>query len=231
MTKAESDMNPLIGITTDRNTGGDYFLRRQYCTAILRAGGIPILLPPVGRPLAALGICEGILLSGGGDISPALCGITEYDPALLFDPFPERDEYELELTKLAYERDLPILGICRGIQVLAASLGGTLHFHVPGHSQKLSRDQPSHGVSIASGTKLFGLVGAEELQVNSFHHQAVKSVPPTLTVSAVSDDGIIEAVESPDARFCLGVQWHPEHMDTRAADILFAALCAAADRG
>ncbi|MBQ8551873.1 MAG: gamma-glutamyl-gamma-aminobutyrate hydrolase family protein [Clostridia bacterium] len=223
-------MNPMIGITTGNNSDGDYFLRRQYCTAILRAGGIPIMLPPVGRPHAALGICDGIMLSGGGDIAPSLCGIDEYDPMFLFEPSPERDEYELELTKLAYERDIPILGICRGIQVLNTALGGSLYFDIVGHRQRLSREQPSHKIGITKGTYLHRLIGADELEVNSFHHQAVKTVPPELNVCAASDDGMIEAVEAPNMRFCLGVQWHPEHMHTREADILFAALCAAADR-
>ncbi|MBQ2766348.1 MAG: gamma-glutamyl-gamma-aminobutyrate hydrolase family protein [Clostridia bacterium] len=218
----------MIGITTSSNHDGDFFLRRQYCSAVLRAGGIPIMLPPVGRPTAALGIIDGLLFSGGGDIAPRLCGITDYDPMLLFEVFPERDEYELELAALAYQRDIPTLGICRGVQVLNAALGGSLYFDIPGHRQTLSREQPSHSVSIASGSLLHRLIGARELEVNSFHHQAVDKLAEPLRVCAVSADGIIEALEAPDNRFCLGVQWHPEHMNGFAAEVLFAALCAAA---
>lgn len=221
-------INPMIGITTSSNHDGDFFLRRQYCSAVLRAGGIPIMLPPVGRPTAALGIVDGILLSGGGDIAPRLCGITDYDPMLLFEVFPERDEYELELASLAYERDIPTLGICRGVQVLNTALGGSLHFDIPGHRQTLSREQPSHSVSIAPGSLLHRLVGACEHEVNSFHHQAVAAPAESLRVCAHAEDGTVEALEAPDKRFCLGVQWHPEHMNGFAAEVLFAALCAAA---
>ena len=221
-------MNPMIGITTSNNSDGDYFLRRQYCTMILRAGGIPIMLPPVGRPHAALGICDGILLSGGGDISPRLCGVEEYDPVLLTDVSPERDEYELELARMAFERDIPTLGICRGIQVMNTALGGRMHFDIGGHMQCRAREQPSHRVSVRAETLLYRLVLTDEMQVNSFHHQAVSLPAQTLDVCAIADDGVIESIASDAKRFWLGVQWHPEHMTGRETDVLFAALCAAA---
>ena len=224
-------MNPLIGITTGSNSDGDYFLRRKYCTAVLRAGGIPIMLPPVGNPRSAIGICDGILLSGGGDIAPRLCGIDEYDPAFLFEASPERDEYELELTRLAFSKDIPILGICRGIQVLNSALGGSLFFHVPSHTQKLSRDQPSHSVYIAENSYLRELFATDTLEVNSFHHQSIRTPASALRITAVSDDGVSEAAEGIGKRFCVGVQWHPEHMNTRESDILFAAFCAKASQG
>lgn len=221
-------MHPMIGITVGNNTEGDFFLRRQYCSAILKAGGIPILLPPAGNPESAAGICNGILFTGGGDIAPSLCGITDYDPAYLFEPSPERDRYELKLAQLAISRDLPVLAICRGIQVLNVALGGTLKFHIDGHHQKLSREQPSHTVKIAENTILARLAGERELAVNSFHHQAIDEVGKGLRVSAKAEDGIIEGVEASGQKFCIGVQWHPEHMKGYAADILFAGLCAAA---
>lgn len=224
-----STIHPIIGITTSNNVDGDYFLRRQYCTAILKAGGIPIMIPPVAKPTSALGICGGILFSGGGDITPRLCGITDYDPARLVDPFPERDEYELELARLAHKRNVPVLGICRGAQILNCALGGSLHFDISGHTQKRSRDQPSHSVSISVGSLLHRLVGSSELEVNSFHHQAVAKPSPSLNVCALSDDGVIEALEAADKRFFIGVQWHPEHIDGYASDVLFAGLCAAAE--
>ncbi|MBQ8249575.1 MAG: gamma-glutamyl-gamma-aminobutyrate hydrolase family protein [Clostridia bacterium] len=223
-------MAPLIGITTSSNNDGDFFLRRQYCSAVLRAGGIPIMLPPVSRPHAALGIIDAVILSGGGDIAPRLCGITDYDPMLLFEVSPERDEYELTLAELTYERNIPTLGICRGMQVMNCALGGSLHFHIDAHRQTLSREQPSHTVTLPSGTLLRGLIGEAELAVNSFHHQAVNIPSNALRVSARAEDGIIEALEAPDKAFYLGVQWHPEHMEGFAAEILFAALCAAAVR-
>ncbi len=186
------------------------------------------MLPPVGRPSSAVGICNGILLSGGGDIAPSLCKIDDYDPALLFEPSPERDKYELELVNLSLERDIPLLAICRGIQVLNVARGGSLKFHIDGHRQKLSREQPSHGVIISENSLLERLTGTRELAVNSFHHQALDNVAGEFTVSATADDGTIEAIEAPHRRFCIGVQWHPEHMRTYASDILFAGLCAAA---
>ena len=221
-------MAPLIGITTSSNGDGDYFLRRQYCAAVLRAGGIPIMLPPVGRPKAVLGILNGVIFSGGGDIAPRLRGIENYDPVLLFEVSPERDEYELELAALTYERGIPTFGICRGIQIMNAALGGSLHFDIPGHRQTRSREQPSHSVKITPKTLLHRLIGDNEFSVNSFHHQAVNIPAKALTVSAISEDGIIEALEAPDRAFYLGVQWHPEHMTGYGAEVIFAALCAAA---
>lgn len=223
-------MAPLIGITTSSNNDGDFFLRRQYCAAVLRAGGIPIMLPPVGRPDAAIGIVDALILSGGGDIAPSLCAVTDYDPVLLCDVDPERDDYELTLAAIAYEQNIPTLGICRGIQVMNSTLGGSLHFHVRAHQQKLSREQPLHTVTLTPGTLLRSLVGEAELAVNSFHHQAVNIPSPAFRVSALAEDGVIEALEAPDKDFYLGVQWHPEHMNGYAAEVLFAALCAAAVR-
>ncbi len=221
-------MAPLIGITTSLNGDGDFFLRRQYCAAVLRAGGIPIMLPPTGRPKAALGIVNGVILSGGGDIAPRLCGIENYDPILLFELSPERDEYELELAALTYERCIPTLGICRGIQIMNTALGGSLHFDIPGHRQTRSREQPSHAVEIEPKSLLHRLIGESELNVNSFHHQAVNIPAKALSVSALAEDGILEALEASDRNFYLGVQWHPEHMTGYAAEVIFAALCAAA---
>ena len=188
------------------------------------------MLPPVSTPRAAIGICDGILFSGGGDIIPRLCGITDYDPVRLIDPFPERDEYELELARLAYERNTPTLGICRGIQIMNCALGGSLHFDIAGHTQKRSREQPSHSIRIVGGTLLYKLIGTNGLEVNSFHHQSVAECASALTVSGVAEDGTIEAIEASDKRFWLGVQWHPEHMEGYAPGVLFAGLCAMASR-
>lgn len=223
-------MPPIIGITIGGDSTGDFCLRRKYCAVILRAGGIPLILPPMGKASCALGIVNGLLLTGGGDIAPRLCGITDYDPVLLCDPNPERDEYELELARLAYERDIPTLGICRGLQIQNAALGGSLHFHVDGHEQKRSREQPSHTVHISEDSLLHRLVGTRELEVNSLHHQAVRDCAEGLSVCAVAEDSVVEAAEATGKRFYMGVQWHPEHMDTFASNVIFAALCAAAER-
>lgn len=221
-------MKPIIGITCGTDERSFCGVNKQYCSAICRAGGIPVILPPTEDPVTVIGKCGGILLSGGGDIAPRLCGIYDYDPARLNDPDPERDRYELRLAALCTKMNIPILGICRGIQILNTALGGSLHFHISGHMQKADRDQPSHRAAVKSGTLLHSLVGCTELHTNSFHHQAVCVPGDPLDISAIADDGVIEALELPGSRFCVGVQWHPEHLECRESDILFAAFCAAA---
>lgn len=217
-------MKPIIGITA--GTEADIRLNRHYTEAVKNAGGVPIIITDLAHEV--FHACDGIILSGGGDISPALCGIDEYDPAYLESPDPRRDRFELELARLALEAGVPTLGICRGLQVMNAALGGTLLFHIGGHMQRYDRDQPSHGVSVADGTRLRGLVCRDSIEVNSFHHQAIDAVSPRLTVCAMSEDGIIEAAEAAGHPFYIGVQWHPEHMSGHSSEVLFAALCAAA---
>jgi gamma-glutamyl-gamma-aminobutyrate hydrolase PuuD len=212
---------PIIGITSGFNSEGDVFLRRRYCLAIEKAGGVPLILPPSEDTEAVLSICDGILLSGGGDVRPEKYGIYEYDPKLLFEVFEERDDFELKLSRLAYERDLPILAICRGVQVLNVALGGTLLIDIPNHRQTLARHESSHRVNVEPESILCNLTGQVQLNVNSFHHQAIDKTAPVLRVSAISDDRIIEAVEAENKRFVLGVQWHPEHMHDPASKALF----------
>ncbi len=221
----------LIGITATLDPDKNIILRRQYCEAVARYGGIPVVLPPIGEPEEILDHCSGIILSGGGDIAPELFGITEYDRTLVRDPMLERDYYELALAKLAYERGMPTLGICRGIQIMNVALGGTLHLDIPSHSQTLERSQPSHSVTIEAHSHLRRIIPAQSnrtLSVNSFHHQAVDRTAPMLTVCAISSDSIIEAIEARDDRFYIGVQWHPEHMPNTSASAPIAALIEAA---
>lgn len=170
---------------------------------------------------------DGVLLTGGGDISPRFYGVEDYDAALLCDPCPLRDEYELELARICFEHDIPTLGICRGIQVMSTALGGTLHFHIGGHTKTHMREEPHHGVNIQPGTYLSRLIGEDEIYVNTCHHQAVDAAGSGLCVSARAEDGTIEAIEAPSHRFFIGVQWHPERMQSHASDVLFAAFCAA----
>lgn len=225
---------PIIGISCGFNPNGDYFLRRQYCDAVARAGGVPVILPPVPSDVEiaenVLDSIDGLLLSGGGDIEPERFGVYDYDASLVGEPSPERDAYELALARRAYEYDLPTLGICRGIQTMAVALGGSLHLDISGHMQSQPRPEPSHEIAIAPGSLICALAGATRDRVNSFHHQAVDRVPDGFVVTARSPDGFIEAIEARGRRFYVGVQWHPEHMRCRLADGLFASLTAACEK-
>lgn len=215
---------PLIGITGNF-ADGESRLSSAYYDSILAAGGEPVILPPTfdaGRLPSLLDRLDGLLLSGGADVNPLFCG--ENPLPQLHGINARRDEFELLLTRLAYDRQIPILGICRGIQVLALALDGCIYQDIEAqaagagkdkkfvkHSQDAERDTPTHTVSIEKGSMLSRLFnGAEGLAVNSFHHQAVAEPGPCLKVSAQSPDGIIEAVESAGHKAILGVQWHPE---------------------
>ena len=181
------------------------------------------------------------MLTGGVDVDPALYGATERHPTVEIDA--ERDTYEFSLARLALERDMPLLAICRGAQVVNVVAGGTLIQDIPsarsgalGHQQSGAKDQPSHPVHVVAGTCLSHLFpgsadGARALDVNSRHHQSVDRLAPGFIVSATAPDGIIEAFERPGARFCLGVQWHPENFwQSGSFGELFDALVDAARR-
>ncbi len=211
-------MQPIIAISGNYSNG-NCTLAEGYYRSILLAGGIPLVIPPyeetdnLGELLDRV---DGLLLSGGADINPLLLG--EEPVVELHGINPKRDAQELELARLAANRQIPILGICRGIQVLNAALGGTLyqdiHTQMEGkrikHDQDLDRAYPSHTVTIDTGSLLYTLFNKERLDVNSFHHQAVKTPAEGLRTVAVSPDGVIEAVESTEHKSVIGVQWHPE---------------------
>ena len=163
---------------------------------------------------------DGLIFSGGPDLDPGTYGHAPH-PRLGPDVDRVSDEYELALHAVAAERDLPVLGICRGMQALNVSRGGTLHQHLPDHTaldhnQGHASYEPAHPVSVAGGSLLRRLTGASTLEVNSYHHQAVDRVGDGLRVCALAQDGTVEAVWDPAARFCLGVQWHPEVLTHRA---------------
>ena len=217
---------PKIGITS-----GDT-LSERYFEAVINAGGSPVILKSDGEPEKAVEDCAGIILSGGGDILPELFGVNDYDPTLIRKADIKRDEFELRLAKLAYESKTPTLGICRGVQVMNAALGGTLIFDLPGHSQESARDIPTHDVTAAGATLLAAILGikpGERLAVNSFHHQAAGRISERLRLSAASADGVIEGIEAKaPGSFYVGVQWHPECLRDRASERLFSALVRAA---
>ena len=208
---------PVIGISGNFRDG-DCTLAQAYYMSVLESGATPVIIPPYDDEralISLLGTLDGIVLSGGADIDP---GYLSEEPLDCISINPRRDAQELLLVKLATDRQIPVLGICRGIQVLAAALGGKLYQDIKTqhgvpcieHSQTIARGLPSHEVSIVKDSFLYSLFGKESLAVNSFHHQAVREVPSGFRVTATASDGIIEGMESTAFRPILGVQWHPE---------------------
>ncbi|GEA14090.1 MAG: putative glutamine amidotransferase [Moorella sp. (in: firmicutes)] len=210
---------PRIGVTCDLERGRERaFLRATYLQAITVAGGLPVLLPPVNPELAAgyLAIIDGLLLTGGGDIEPSF--FNARPQARLYKVIPERDAFELALTRAALAAGKPVLAICRGIQVLNVAAGGDLYqdikTEVPDaleHTQAGPREEPSHDIKVLPGTRLVRILGVAT-RVNSLHHQAVRRVGKGLRVSAVAPDGLIEALEGEGKAMVIGVQWHPEDL-------------------
>ena len=211
---------PVIGITANY-ADGKATLADAYYRSVIEAGGVPLLIPPYPEREAlveTLSHIDALMLTGGADIDPRYMG-EEPDYSLLHTINPPRDEQELLLAQLADARSLPILGICRGIQTIAAAFGGSVHqdIYAALGTQLLNHDQEpvergvaTHDVTFAAGSRLGGIFGRERLAVNTFHHQAVSRVPAGFEVVATSPDGVIEGIEAIDGRSIIGVQWHPE---------------------
>jgi len=234
---------PVIGLTLDSEPPGGYSklpwyaLRQNYCSAVVRAGGLPVLLPHEPEQAKAyLRLIDGLVVTGGAfDVDPTLFGAGERHPTVTTKE--QRTVFELAITRLAVESDRPVLGICGGQQLLNVALGGSLIQHIPdevpgalAHEQKNPRTEPGHTVRLTEGTRLREIAGAGEIPVNSAHHQAVKAPGPGLVVDATAPDGVIEGIEDPRRRFCIGVQWHPEYGISEADNRLFAAFITAARR-
>jgi putative glutamine amidotransferase len=232
---------PLIGLTTSGTVGASperAYTNAAYIDAIQHAGGVPVLLPPSLSGPARTALwdrLDGLILSGGGDVDPARFG-EERHPAT-YDVSAARDELELDLAGRALREGLPLLAICRGIQVLNVALGGTLHQDIatdPGsplaHSQSEPRDQATHAVKILAGSRLAAALGRLELDVNSLHHQAIKDLGRGLRAVGTAPDGIVEGAEIPGHPFAVAVQWHPEELvgHDGAARQLFRAVVEAA---
>lgn len=236
--KEEKALRPLIGISCSFTTTepASYKLHQDYVNAVSHTGGEPVILPYTDEQgiRELIGTLDGIVLSGGVDIDPAY--YHELPHLALGRIEPSRDRFELELARAAMRIGVPILGICRGMQVLYVAMGGKLIQDIPSqvdgaikHRQEGPRSHPSHKVAVERNSKLAGMIGAGEVGVNSFHHQAAKEpVIDEFIVSARADDGVIEAIESRQDQFVLGVQWHPEAMfGTSPAMIeMFAAFVA-----
>jgi putative glutamine amidotransferase len=235
---------PIIGVSTGRIS--DPNIQRDqvaapssYLRAVLSAGGIPLLIPPrltrdqLGETLARL---DGLVLIGGGDIDPALFNGQPHPR--VYDIDPERDFLDLTLARLAAERRIPFLGICRGIQVVNVALGGTLYTDIgdqlPGALRhdwypNIPRNHLAHPVTVEAGSRLSGILGGTAFRVNSLHHQGVDRPAPALRATAWSPDELIEAVELDDHPFGVAVQWHPEWLQEHAPQRdLFSALVSAA---
>lgn len=218
---------PVIGITSGLITEQqDYGLMHRhrvsadYSEAVLAAGGLPIILPPQDGTIdQILDLVDGLIFSGGADIDPALYGDAEVHPAT-YDISDERDRFELDLLNAAIERDLPMLCICRGIQVLNVALGGSLVQHIADqverplphrqHEAGILGTEPSHDVTFIEGSLAAEVFETKATPVNSLHHQSLAIPAEQVRVEGVSRDGVIEAVSVPSCRFVLGVQWHPE---------------------
>jgi putative glutamine amidotransferase len=230
MKKASSLPKPLIGITSDFNPGDredfggrepTYFLRARYVSAIEEHGGIPLILPITQEPKVLqtlLKRIDGLLITGSGpDLDPKLYGQTKRFKFKLMSP--QRAGFELKIARMAVEEDLPVLGVCGGMQVLNVALGGTLIQDIASeikgalvHRQKTTAADPSHEVRITDGTRLSKIIREPVIRVNSSHHQAIKSLGQGLVVNAVAPDGVIEGLEHSQCDFALGVQWHPEFL-------------------
>lgn len=228
--------HPVIGISSyaqqarwGRWDDQAVLLPRRYVDKVTQAGGLPVLLPPVAGVASLLPRLDGLILSGGTDVDPARYGATPHPEAGPFSP--ARDSAELDLCRHALASGLPLLGICRGLQVLNVALGGTLHQHLPdvvgsdSHSPEAT-GYGSHKVSVAAQTQLAAILGRSEAAVPTHHHQAIDRLGTGLVATAWTDDGVIEAVEFDHAApFMVAVQWHPEAGDDLS---LFTALTAAA---
>ena len=229
---------PRIGVTAVHRTWDGLArtgVNAAYLRAVKAAGGAPLILSPLAGADEAgtlLDACDGLLLTGGEDVEPALYGAEPAPQLGAVDP--ARDRFELALFQEARERGIPILAVCRGIQLVNVALGGTLWQDLPTeragavvHNAPGARNARTHAVRVREGSRIADAVGATRLSVNSFHHQAVRDLATGLVATAWADDGLIEGVEAEGGSWLLGVQWHPEemHADAAAPDRgLFAAL-------
>jgi len=219
-------MPPIIGITSGKILGNSQLTRvsliDKYVQAIQLAGGVPLVIP-TGITSAELVFCrqvfDGYLLTGGGDIA-----IERFDGEpnpRISDVDPDRDQMEIEITQFAFEENKPLLGICRGIQIINVAMGGSLFTDIITQRENaikhdwypnVARNYEAHSVKIVENSIMYQIIHGDEVNVNSLHHQAIKELGQHILPTAYAPDGIIEAVESPIHQFFLGVQWHPEWM-------------------
>ncbi|HUO07749.1 MAG TPA: gamma-glutamyl-gamma-aminobutyrate hydrolase family protein [Phycisphaerae bacterium] len=233
---------PRIGITMDVGTPDEsrktLELPLDYANAVLRNGGLPLLLPITHDPdirSQMLDNIDALIVPGGDDLDPKLYGQTPHPKTKLADP--DRQTFDLAILALAEQRQLPTLGICMGCQTMNVQRRGTLHQHLPDSQpdspiqhRRVGDRTNFHDVTIHPGTKLAHALKLEQLQVNSRHHQGIAKLGHGLIPTALAPDGLIEAFEDPTLPFWLAVQWHPENLPNTPHDLLFRALIAAAGR-
>jgi putative glutamine amidotransferase len=223
---------PIVGVTSCSRL-------EDYVRSVEQAGAVARVLEVSESPRKVVAEVDALLLTGGGDIDPVLYG-KERHPTVE-DAEPGRDEFEIDLVRRAMSADMPLLAICRGAQVLNVAVGGTLVQDIPSvlgrrieHTVSTPKNAPAHDVTVARGSRLERALGpavgaAQLCRVNSRHHQAVARLGTGLVASATAPDGVVEGIENPGARFCVGVQWHPENFcQTGEFSPLFEALVAAA---
>ncbi|MBD8070752.1 gamma-glutamyl-gamma-aminobutyrate hydrolase family protein [Bacillus sp. PS06] len=209
---------PIIGITSHVELDYKHSLSNDYVEAVIQAGGIPVILPiGIDSDVAVLlEKIDGLIVTGGGDIDPMLFGEEPHPKLGMISP--GRDSFEIAIIEQALAANKPILAICRGIQILNITVGGDMYQDIYSqmeepllqHSQKATRTHLAHKVSVTEGSLLEDIAGQSTFNVNTYHHQAVRNVPKPLIVSGRASDGIIEAIESTEHTFVLGLQWHPE---------------------
>lgn len=230
-------MRPAIGIPQCHDANGRIRPGREYLysdiaysRAISKSGGVALHLPIQSEPAALVERIDALLLPGGDDFLPE----DPYPEDVRFDAASDRQiDFDRTLLGNALARGIPVLGICYGAQLLALQFGGALHYHLPhdvpdAGEHQLDEARGRHELELEEGSLLASLLGSGPTLVNSLHHQAIAQPGPELRVVARSRDGVIEAVEHPARKFCLGVQWHPEKLQTKAAQSLFTGLVSAA---
>ncbi len=212
-------MSVIIGITHGYNNceEKELTISSDYVKAIKKAGGIPVMLPPhidKNDVPYLINILKGILISGGGDVDPRFFGENPHKGLKRIDPV--RDSFEIQLCRKAIKNDVPLLAICRGMQVLNIACGGTIIQNIEGetikHEQESPKWHPSHRIEIKDNNLLFDIYKKRKIYVNSFHHQAIGNLGKNLEIAALAPDGLIEGIVGNDTTFTVGVQWHPEKM-------------------
>ena len=238
-------IKPIIGIGLDYSSkkisdGGYanfpwYALRMHYSNAISAAGGVPIFLPYEHKKIQDyLKLCDGLLIPGGDtDIDPSCYGEKISVKKINLEADNQRTDFDIKLLRAALKTKMPILGICAGFQTLNVVLGGSLYQDIAEQVQTKINHRETHMISVTKGSLLNKITGKTSYRVNSFHHQTVKDLGKNLKASAVSDDGLIEAIELRNHPFCIGVEWHPEFRDIKEDKALFKAfiLASTAHRG